>query len=399
MKRTVVLLSLGLLMMSVSLLAPRPAATQIPECTVIDFEDLAHAEVVGDHYAHRGVRFETFDTGNGIAWAVLAANYYFQDPPSGHQAAVLSFGGQPPCGLSADAAPGADIIFDPLLQSVQFYYAACNDVSIEVFDKNGVYLGGAMAGKTGDTQPYQEWRPFGIEFSSSVIQKITVRGVALIDDLKLCSRQRPACRSIWVSSTFNNTPISAGRFIWFNSAVKVNGLGAAAATLGFEGSAIQFAANGSNYNLPVPNARITFSPAATTAITTFDAATRTWLTTVPVGFDGNVFLSGLVVPVTSDLPGGIDPVTWTGVFTTDTPGVTVQWKWAAAVYTSFSTNYNALGVRPVDDNRAGPFQNSIDAGTPTNFTSFVTGGARGAGGSNFTGSYKTARPTTPCVIP
>ena len=34
----------------------------------------------------------------------------------------------------------------------------------------------------------------------------------------------------------------------------------------------------------------------------------------------------------------------------DAPGVTVSWKWAAAVYTSFSTDYNALGVKPVDSN-------------------------------------------------
>jgi hypothetical protein len=31
--------------------------------------------------------------------------------------------------------------------------------------------------------------------------------------------------------------------------------------------------------------------------------------------------------------------------------VSVQWKWAAAVYTSFSSNYNAVGVKPVDDNK------------------------------------------------
>ena len=36
------------------------------------------------------------------------------------------------------------------------------------------------------------------------------------------------------------------------------------------------------------------------------------------------------------------------------PGLNVQWKWAAAVYTSFSTDYNLLGVKPVDDNKASP---------------------------------------------
>ena len=32
------------------------------------------------------------------------------------------------------------------------------------------------------------------------------------------------------------------------------------------------------------------------------------------------------------------------------PGVRVQWKWAAAVYTNFSSDYEAVGVKPVDDN-------------------------------------------------
>ena len=44
---------------------------------------------------------------------------------------------------------------------------------------------------------------------------------------------------------------------------------------------IGFTANGINYSLPVPDALITFSPTATTASTTFDAATNRWLTTIP----------------------------------------------------------------------------------------------------------------------
>ena len=44
-------------------------------------------------------------------------------------------------------------------------------------------------------------------------------------------------------------------------------------------------------------------------------------------------------------------------------------------------------MKPVDDNQASVYQNSDHAGTPENFKSFVTGGARGGGGSNFTGSY------------
>ncbi len=72
---------------------------------------------------------------------------------------------------------------------------------------------------------------------------------------------------------------------------------------------------------------------------------------------------------------------------TDASGVTFSWQWAAAVYTRFDTDPDALGVKPVDDNKASVYHNSDHAGTPENFRSFVVGGARGGGGSNFTGSY------------
>jgi hypothetical protein len=63
--------------------------------------------------------------------------------------------------------------------------------------------------------------------------------------------------------------------------------------------------------------------------------------------------------------------------------VSLSWQWSAAVYTTFSANNNALGVASVD---GGGFQ----LGAPTNFSNFVTGGARGGGGSNSTGSNSGA---------
>lgn len=203
----------------------------------------------------------------------------------------------------------------------------------------------------------------------------------------------PTACSSSIDSNFNGTAISQGNFIWFNSVLKPSGLGANPVTILFHNSTIQFTANATPYNLSVPDALITFSPTATTATTTFDTANNRWVTTVPSsGLSGNTFLSGLAFQVPGGgLPGGISPGTWSGQFTTDTPGVTVQWKWAAAVYTSFSTNPNALGVKPVDDNQASQYQNSDHAGTPENFKSFVIGGARGGGGSNYTGSYSATK--------
>jgi hypothetical protein len=86
-------------------------------------------------------------------------------------------------------------------------------------------------------------------------------------------------------------------------------------------------------------------------------------------------------------------VTWGGDFISDTPGISVSWKWGAAVYTVFSTNYNKLGVKPThqgsclyaNGDHAGTPEGIDDSGIP--YKHFVTGGARGGGGSNWTGSW------------
>jgi len=98
-----------------------------------------------------------------------------------------------------------------------------------------------------------------------------------------------------------------------------------------------------------------------------------------VGLAGNDFVSGLAFQVPFDFPGGINPVTWSGTFSSDTSGLTIHWHGAAAVYNSFSNDYNSLGVKPTDDNSASIYQNSDHAGTPENFKPFVVGGARGGG--------------------
>jgi len=138
----------------------------------------------------------------------------------------------------------------------------------------------------------------------------------------------------------------------------------------------------------VPRAQITFNDVSVTQpTTTFNTLTNTWETRLPGGpLSGNTFLSGLAFPVPAGgLAGGINPVTWSGVFATDSPGVSLNWQWAAAVYTSFSTNYRTTGVKPVDVSTP-QYPNADHAGTPETFKSSVTGGARGGGGANFTGS-------------
>lgn len=211
---------------------------------------------------------------------------------------------------------------------------------------------------------------------------------ALADDAPACA---PGSSSTIVSN-FNGTAVPAGRTIWFSSVLKAAGLGAGATTIRVVDQSIELAGS----TLAVPDGVVTFSPTVTTATTTVDPITGAWTTTVPKGLAGNTFLSGLAVPIASDLRGGAGPVTWHGTFFTDTPGVSVKWQWAAAVYSTFGAANDALGVKPVDDNKASMYTNSDHAGTPESFKRYVTGGARGGGGANATGSYSATASAVPC---
>ena len=153
------------------------------------------------------------------------------------------------------------------------------------------------------------------------------------------------------SSNFNGTPISGGDYIWFNSNFSVKGIPSTGATLTLNSSTISFKSGTNSYNLAVPNAQVVFSPSATCTSVSFNSGTNTWVTTVPIKGDGDdeIFLSGLAwqVPV-GGLSGGSNPVDWDGTFNPNgVSGISVNWKWGAAVYSNFSTNYNALGVKEV----------------------------------------------------
>ena len=170
------------------------------------------------------------------------------------------------------------------------------------------------------------------------------------------------------------------------------------------GSMISFMQNGVQYQLAVPNAQIVFSPSATCSSTTFDTMTNTWMTTVPVKGDDEIFLSGLAWPVPSGgLNGGINPVDWEGTFSTNgADGVAIQWKWGAAVYSGFTTDYNALAVKAGHQTACGHGNGGDHAGTPEGFNNnnqqwkqLVVGGARGGGGSNWTGSWSGTQSVFP----
>ncbi len=199
-----------------------------------------------------------------------------------------------------------------------------------------------------------------------------------------------------IVSNFNGTAIPAGRTIWFSSVMKYKGPKSDPVTITVTEATIQFTADGTPYTLHVPSAVMTFDPQADLATTAYNYVTDTWESNYPFALSGNRFMSGAALNVPVDFPGGIKDVTWSGDFYSTAPGVEVEWKWAAAVYTEFSTDYNGLGVKVTDDTHGDIYANSHHAGTPENFRSFVVGGARGGGGSNWTGSLSgTAKVKNP----
>jgi len=167
-------------------------------------------------------------------------------------------------------------------------------------------------------------------------------------------------------SNFNGTPIEAGSYIWFGANFTARGVPSTGTTIFFNSSTITFTADQA-YTVNVPNAQITFDPTAVCASTTFDTGSNTWVTRVPLAGSDEVFLAGVAFPVPASFAaanGRVQgPVSWQGAFTADQPGISVAWKWGAAVYTNFSLNYNLLGVKPTHTNSC-LYNNSDHAGTP-----------------------------------
>lgn len=200
-----------------------------------------------------------------------------------------------------------------------------------------------------------------------------------------------------ITSNFNGTPIPGGSYIWFNAVMKLKSPVSGGTNIFVTGQTITMTVNGQPFSIRVPDAEIVFSPTATTATTVFDTSNNGFVTTVPANFGDNVFISGVAFQVPAGgLPGGINPVTWSGFVS---GAGNMQWQWGAAVYTQFSTDYNSLGIKPVHSTSIDSYPNGNQAGTPENFKSFVIGGARGGGGSNWTGSYSaTGTASAPCAL-
>jgi hypothetical protein len=204
----------------------------------------------------------------------------------------------------------------------------------------------------------------------------------------------------------NLADIQGGNYIWFTAVVNnLKNIGATPVNLYLNNSTISFTAGGTPYTMQVPNAVVTLNANMATAMTSYDLANSRWATSVPVGgVTGNTFVTGVGFQVPTDFPTGIQDVTFSASFTTDTPGVTLQWQWSAAVYdSSFSTTYansgnnNLLGVNSEDG--SADTHGTDAAGTPEAFKKNVVFGGTGGGLTNYTGYLSTGAGVVPTIAP
>ncbi len=198
---------------------------------------------------------------------------------------------------------------------------------------------------------------------------------------------------------FSNNAIASANDVWFSASADITPKESSLPlTVHFTGQWINLQLQGGNglpLQIPAPNAEVVFSSSATSATTTYTGGQ--WVTTVPVGFTGNVFIGGVAYQAPNGVSLAGAKVDWTGVFSGTTNSFTLQWQWGAAVYSSLGSGlgttafYNALGVKPIDANAGSAYLNNDNAGTPENFkASFVssaTGGHGPFGPNQYTGVY------------
>jgi glucose/arabinose dehydrogenase len=196
-----------------------------------------------------------------------------------------------------------------------------------------------------------------------------------------------------ITSSFNSTSIPAGRYIWFNSSLNPGSLGTGTTpvTMLITNSVITFTANSVQYTLNVPNSRIRYDASVTSASTQF--INNAWETVIPRSYSGYVFMGGLSYQVLTSLPGRISNIRWTAKVTIDRANTSITWRWGAAVYTSFAP-HSGLNIKPKSGSGQNPYNNNNNAGTPENYKSFVVSGAKGSGGTNYTGNFSSTSSAT-----
>jgi hypothetical protein len=281
----------------------------------------------------------------------------------------------------------------PINPSVLAPIAVSSPVASDILSNNGVCTPspsttpGVASCTITVTSVEPNGRTLNVSFPGSADLTASSGTADLIVTAALQSQQ--AC----IASDFRNVAVPGGSYVWFNSIFKVRDVTKQLIHISFFQSSAQFqysdpAGNAVTVNRALPDAKITIDPNATAASTSFDAINNVWITTIPWDLDDNAFLTGMpwLVP-SAGLPADVEPVTVCGTFASDVASVDIGWRWAAAAYSSFSSDNSTLGVKPMDTDYDNQATNHDHAGTPENYIQFVIPGARTKGGKNYTGTY------------
>ena len=194
--------------------------------------------------------------------------------------------------------------------------------------------------------------------------------------------------SMSLQSTVNNGTMNASTVLWFNSALQVAGVKTNVVKIRLVNQTI----TSPDFSLSVSNATIIIDPAATNATTDF--VKGEWVTRVPrAATNGNFFLSGLAYKLPVSLSGN-DKITWNSTFVSDTPDVTLSWKWADANYSDLGNYANLIGVKPVDSAVLSAYKNTDLAGTPEKFKARFLPGHGSA--TAYTGTYSGVAVVSAC---
>ena len=150
-----------------------------------------------------------------------------------------------------------------------------------------------------------------------------------------------------LTANFNSSSITAGRYIWFNSSLNPGslGTGTTTVTMNITNTVVTFTANSVQYTLNIPNGRIRFDASVTSASTQF--VNNVWETVVPRSYTSYIFMNGLSYQVPVNFPGSITNVRWTANVSIDRAATSINWRWSAAVYTSFAAN-SGVNVKPIN---------------------------------------------------
>ncbi len=186
--------------------------------------------------------------------------------------------------------------------------------------------------------------------------------------------------------------------LWFNLVTKVSGqLSKHGDFLVFNSGSITFNNITSSplvKNFPIPTGKIMAVTGTPAPITSYDAATNTWITKVPPGYSStsDIFVTGAIINSSNGFSkkNGANSVVKGAFYSNKT--FKDQWGYAMAAYQP-QFGYNKVSSPGSVISVNGVYR----AGTPTEILQYLVNGASGGGGNNYTGSGSSFDNYTACI--